>query len=96
MKEAFDVVKVAEVARVALAPEEAQVLQQQISDTLAYCEMLAEPALDDITPTLHGCAGVVVPRADVVNVAVARERLLADAPALHGAEYRLPKIVEDA
>jgi aspartyl-tRNA(Asn)/glutamyl-tRNA(Gln) amidotransferase subunit C len=49
-----------------------------------------------IEPTLHGQGQVNVLREDVVVPTSIRETVLSNAPARHGYEVKLPKIVEDA
>jgi aspartyl-tRNA(Asn)/glutamyl-tRNA(Gln) amidotransferase subunit C len=92
----IDVAYVAELARLALTPEEKDTFQQQLETIVQYVEKIGELDLDGIEPTMHGQSVVNVFREDSVVPSVGRDCFLANAPERNGAEIRLPKIVEDA
>jgi aspartyl-tRNA(Asn)/glutamyl-tRNA(Gln) amidotransferase subunit C len=92
----IDVAYVAELARLTLTPAEKTTFQQQLETIVRYVEKISELELSGIEPTLHGQPVVNVFREDVVVPSLAHERFLANAPARNGAEFKLPKIVEDA
>jgi aspartyl-tRNA(Asn)/glutamyl-tRNA(Gln) amidotransferase subunit C len=92
----IDVAYVAELARLALTPEEKDTFQQQLETIVRYVEKIGGLELSGIEPTLHGQPVVNVFREDVLVPSFERERFLANAPERNGAEFRLPKIVEDA
>jgi len=92
----IDVAYVAELARLELTPDEKRLFQQQLETIVSYVEKIGELDLTGIEPTMHGQALVNVFREDVVLPSLDRERVLANAPERNGAEFKLPKIVEDA
>ncbi|HPO37568.1 MAG TPA: Asp-tRNA(Asn)/Glu-tRNA(Gln) amidotransferase subunit GatC [Kiritimatiellia bacterium] len=92
----IDVAYVAELARLALTPEEKDTFQQQLETIVRYVEKIGELDLDGIEPTMHGQSVVNVFREDVVVPSVGRDCFLANAPERNDAEIRLPKVVEDA
>jgi aspartyl-tRNA(Asn)/glutamyl-tRNA(Gln) amidotransferase subunit C len=92
----IDVAYVAELARLALTPEEKETFQRQLETVVRYVEKIGELDLSGIEPTLHGQPVVNVFREDDVVPSLGRERFLVNAPERNGSEFRLPKIVEDA
>jgi aspartyl/glutamyl-tRNA(Asn/Gln) amidotransferase, C subunit len=92
----IDVAYVAELARLALTPEEKETFQRQLETVVQYVEKIGELDLSGIEPTMHGQAVVNAFREDVVVPSLDRERFLANAPERNGAEFTLLKIVEDA
>lgn len=96
MSQTIDVAYVAELARLALTPEEAKSFQSQLENIVHYVEKIAELDVTGIEPTLHGQGQVNVLRDDVVVPTSIRETVLSNAPARNGYEVKLPKIVEDA
>lgn len=96
MSKTIDVAYVAELARLTLTPEEERLFQGQLETIVHYVEKIGEIDISGIEPTLHGQNLKNVFREDVVVPTQDRERYLANAPARHGYEFKLPKIVEDA
>ena len=96
MKQTIDVAYVAELARLELSEAEKSTFQGQLETIVSYVEKIGELDLAGIEPTMHGQALVNVFREDVVMPSMDRERFLANAPERNGAEFKLPKIVEDA
>lgn len=96
MGQTIDVSYVAELARLALTPEETKSLQSQLESIVKYVEKISELDVSAIEPTLHGQALVNQMRADVVSPSMDRETAIGLAPARHDYEVKLPKIVEDA
>ena len=96
MKQTIDVAYVSELARLELSADEKATFQSQLETIVSYVEKIGELDLAGIEPTMHGQALVNVFREDVVLPSMDRERFLANAPERNGAEYKLPKIVEDA
>ena len=100
MSQDIDVVYVAELARIALAPEEVGRLQGELESIVGYVRKIGElrdvPA-DPLLPLLHGGAAPVNAfREDAPAPSGLCGPLLANAPERNGPEFRLPKIVEDA
>jgi len=96
VKQTIDVAYVAELARLELSEAEKSTFQGQLETIVSYVEKIGELDLAGIEPTMHGQALVNVFREDVVMPSMDRERFLANAPERNGAEFKLPKIVEDA
>jgi aspartyl-tRNA(Asn)/glutamyl-tRNA(Gln) amidotransferase subunit C len=96
MSQTIDVAYVAELARLALTPEEAKQFQGQLEQIVHYVEKIGQLDVTGIEPTLHGQGQVNVLREDVVIPSTIRETALSNAPARNGYEVKLPKIVEDA
>ena len=96
MSQTIDVAYVAELARLALTPEERAAFQKQLEGIVSYVEKIAELDVSGIEPTLHDQALVNVLREDVVVPSFDRERAIANAPERNGYEVKLPKIVEEA
>jgi aspartyl-tRNA(Asn)/glutamyl-tRNA(Gln) amidotransferase subunit C len=92
----IDVRYVAELARLELTDEEAELFQRQLGTIVQYVEKIGELDVDGIEPTLHGQKLVNAFREDVVTPSLDREKALANAPERHDYEFKLPKIVEDA
>ena len=96
MSQKIDVSYVAELARLALTPDEKRIFQGQLETIVGYVDKIAGADVSGIEATLHGQPLVNVMRDDVVVPSLDRERYLANAPDRSGGEFRLPKIVEDA
>ena len=96
MSHTIDVAYVAELARLALTPEEKETFQRQLETIVQYVEKIGELDLSGIEPTMYGQSVVNAFREDVVVPSLDRERFLALAPERNGAEFTLLKIVEDA
>ena len=96
MSHTIDVAYVAELARLDLTQDEKRTFQQQLETIVQYVEKIGELDLEGIEPTMHGQSLVNVFREDVVVPSFDRERALKNAPERNGAEFKLPKIVEDA
>ncbi len=96
MTQKIDVAYVAELARLALTPDEKRIFQGQLETVVEYVEKIAGVDVTGIEATLHGQPLVNVMRDDVVVPSLERERYLVNAPDRGGGEFRLPKIVEDA
>lgn len=96
MSESIDVAYVAELARLALSGEDMDRMKAQLPEIVKYVEKISEVDVDGVEPTMHGQKLVNVFREDEVRPSIDREAVLDNAPARHGLEFKLPKIVEDA
>ncbi|MDD2455047.1 MAG: Asp-tRNA(Asn)/Glu-tRNA(Gln) amidotransferase subunit GatC [Kiritimatiellae bacterium] len=96
MTKKIDVSYVAELARLDLTPEEKRLFQAQLETIVGYVDQIASVDVSGVEATMHGQPLVNVMREDEVAPSLDRERFLANAPDRSGAEFRLPKIVEDA
>jgi aspartyl-tRNA(Asn)/glutamyl-tRNA(Gln) amidotransferase subunit C len=92
----IDVAYVSELARLELTLEEQDVFQTQLDGIVKYVEKISEVNVDGVEPMMHGHSLVNSFREDEVRPSMSREDALANAPAVTGSEFLLPKIVEGA
>lgn len=85
---------VAQLARLALTPEEQQRFTGQLNAILEYMEQLNEVATDDVEPTSHVLDLVNVLRDDTVRKTLTPDEVLANAPATAQRYVVVPRIVE--
>lgn len=90
-----EVAHLAQLARLAVTDEELDVFAGQLDVILAAVARVAEVAADDIPPTTHAVPLTNVLRPDVVTPSLARDDVLAAAPATEGDRFRVPRILED-
>ena len=85
---------VAELSRLAIAPEEKETLREELGSIVAYMDVLAEldttgvPAMSHVFPVKN------VFREDAVQPSYDRAALLANAPKTDGEGFLVPKTVE--
>ena len=85
---------VAQLARLALAPEEEARLGEQLQQILSYIEKLNELDVSQVEPTAHATPLTNVTRPDVVKPSLPTEEALRNAPACANNLFLAPKIVE--
>ena len=90
----IDVAYVANLARLELDPATAALFQRQMETIVDYVRKIGELDLTGIEPTSHGQPVYNVFREDVERPGLDRERVLANAPARLGDEFKVPRIVE--
>ena len=90
----FNIHYVANLARVALTPEEEQRLGGQLQNILGYIEKLNGVDVSGVEPTAHAFPLVNVMRPDVVTGSLSHEEALKNAPAKAGGLFVVPKVVE--
>lgn len=90
----FNVRYVANLARIALTPEEEAKLANQLGGVLQYIEKLAELDVSAVEPTAHAFPVVNVTRADEIRPSLPQEDALKNAPSKGGGLFLVPKIVE--
>lgn len=93
-----DVVRVAELAHLGLAPEEVDKYREQLDRILTYVEKLNELDLEKIEPmtqVLHA-GGDSHPelREDTLRPCVAADPILAEAPDAAKPFFRVPRVIE--
>jgi aspartyl-tRNA(Asn)/glutamyl-tRNA(Gln) amidotransferase subunit C len=84
-----------ELARIALTPEEREVLSGQLDRIVEYCEQLQALDTDDVTPTsavVHESESAL--REDKVEPGLDRDVVLGEAPDARDGYFRVPKIIE--
>ena len=90
----FDIKYVANLARIALTPEEEARLGSQLGDILGYVKKLEELDVSDVEPMAHAVPLDNVLRADEVQPSLTNEEALANAPKKANGLFVVPKIVE--
>ena len=90
----FDIKYVANLARIALTPEEEARLGSQLGDILGYVKKLEELDISDVEPMAHAVPLDNVLRADEVQPSISNDEALANAPKAAKGLFLVPKIVE--
>ena len=90
----FDIKYVANLARIALTPEEEARLGSQLGDILGYVKKLEELDISEVEPMAHAVPLDNVLRADEVQPSITNEEALANAPKKANGLFVVPKIVE--
>ena len=90
----FDIKYVANLARIALTPDEDAKLGAQLGDILGYIKQLEELDVTDVEPMAHAVPLANVLRADEVRPSIPQEAALANAPKQANGLFIVPKIVE--
>jgi aspartyl-tRNA(Asn)/glutamyl-tRNA(Gln) amidotransferase subunit C len=90
----IDVKYVAQLARIALTPDEEKKLGAQLGNILGYIEKLRELDVSQIDPTAHAVPLVNISRADETAVSLSQAEALRDAPRQANGLFIVPKIVE--
>ena len=85
---------VAQLARLALSPEEKQRLTEQLNAILSYMDQLNEVSTDGVEPTAHVLDLVNVLRDDTVRQTLRADEALANAPETAQHFFVVPRIVE--
>jgi aspartyl-tRNA(Asn)/glutamyl-tRNA(Gln) amidotransferase subunit C len=89
-----DVLHVARLARVALAPEEVTRLAGQLSGILDHFATLSAVPTDGVEPTAHPLPLANVMRADEVIPSLPRDQVLANAPRHEDGYLRVRAVLE--
>lgn len=84
---------VAKLARLELAPEEAQQLTSQLGAILDYVEALGQVDVTGVEPTAHPLPLQNVQRADRLQPSLPPEAVLQNAPAQEQGMFRVPRII---
>ncbi len=90
----FDIKYVANLARIALTPDEEVKLGAQLGDILGYIKQLEELDVTDVEPMAHAVPLANVLRPDEVRPSIPQEAALANAPKQANGLFIVPKIVE--
>jgi aspartyl-tRNA(Asn)/glutamyl-tRNA(Gln) amidotransferase subunit C len=91
---AFEIEKIAQLARLSLKPDEKQKLANDLEAILAYVEKLKTLDTAKIEPTSHVLDIENVFRRDEVRPSSVREDVLQHAPSPEGKFFKVPKVVE--
>ena len=90
----FDIQYVANLARIALSPEQEARLAAQLEDILGYVKKLEELDVTGVDPMAHAVPLANVLRTDEVQPSIPQEAALANAPKQANGLFVVPKIVE--
>ncbi len=90
----FNVHYVANLARIALTPEEEAKLASQLGGVLQYIEKLGELDVSGVEPTAHSFPLVNVFRADEVQPSLPHDEAMKNAPVKGGGLFLVPTIIE--
>ena len=88
------VLRIARLARIALAEDEVAALQQQLNGILGWIEMLDEVDVSGVEPLTGGTSMALRLREDAVSDGGYAEAVLGNAPARSGGFFTVPKVVE--
>ncbi len=88
------VAHVARLARLSLSAEEIEQMRSQLSDILAYIELLQEVDVSGIAPTAQVTGLVTVMRPDEVTTGLSRDAALANAPDQREGMFRVKPVFE--
>jgi aspartyl-tRNA(Asn)/glutamyl-tRNA(Gln) amidotransferase subunit C len=86
--------RVAELARIALTPDEKAVYAAQLGEVLKHVEQLKQVNVDGVEPTAHAFAVENVWADDVAQAGLSVEDALRNAPAQRQNMIMVPKVVE--
>lgn len=89
-----DVAHVARLARLSLSAEELERMRSQLSDILAYIEMLQEVDVSGVEQTAQVTGLATVMRPDVVTERLGREAALANAPDQREGMFRVKPVFD--
>jgi len=89
-----DVLKAAELARLALTDEETELYTGQIQRILGYVEKLSELDTTGVEPTAYTAFEKGAMREDKVVESLPREEALANGPVTERGCFKVPKIIE--
>ena len=90
----FDIHYVANLARIALSPDQEARLAAQLGDILGYVKKLEELDVTGVEPMAHAVPLANVLRTDEVQPSIPQEAALANAPKQANGLFIVPKIVE--
>ncbi len=89
-----EIEKIAELARVRIAPDEAAEVTSRIANILTLVDQLQAIDTDGVEPMANPLDAVQRLRADAVTEANQRELFQAIAPAVENGLYLVPKVIE--
>jgi aspartyl-tRNA(Asn)/glutamyl-tRNA(Gln) amidotransferase subunit C len=88
-----EVARVAELARIALAPEELDTMAEQLNTIVEAVRVVSEAAGGDVPVTSHPIPLVNVFREDVPGLSLTVDEALQSAPARQADQFRVPRIL---
>ena len=90
-----DVARIAELARLALTPDEVQLFSKQLAGILEYAEQLRDVDTSGVSPTSHPLALTATVREDEVRPCLPRSESLREAPEADSAAglFKVPRVI---
>ncbi|OKO91679.1 Asp-tRNA(Asn)/Glu-tRNA(Gln) amidotransferase subunit GatC [Geobacillus proteiniphilus] len=85
---------VADLARLAITDEEAEMFTKQLDAIITFAEQLNELDTEDVPPTSHVLDMRNVMREDIPEPGLPREEVLKNAPDQQDGQFRVPAILE--
>lgn len=89
-----DVLRTADLARVAVTDEEAEMYREQLTRILTFTEKIQEINTDGVEPTTNGNAVTNVLREDKPKVWDGRDKALENAPEIEDRQFKVPAIMD--
>ncbi|MBY6038230.1 Asp-tRNA(Asn)/Glu-tRNA(Gln) amidotransferase subunit GatC [Fictibacillus nanhaiensis] len=89
-----EVKHVANLARLAVTEEEAEMLTEQLDKIIGFAEELNELDTDNVEPTTHVLELKNVLREDEVRNSVSVDEAMKNAPAQKDGQFKVPNILE--
>ena len=89
-----EVLRVAKLARLEFADDEAERFTSQLSAILEYVEQLGELDLEGVEPTAHVHAIVNAFREDTVRPSMGSEAVLTNAPQTEDGCFKVEKVID--
>lgn len=90
-----DILKTADLARVTITEEEAEMYSEQITEILTFTEKIHEINTDGVKPTTNGNTVTNVLRDDKPVTWDKREQALENAPEVEDGQFKVPAIMEE-
>jgi aspartyl-tRNA(Asn)/glutamyl-tRNA(Gln) amidotransferase subunit C len=85
---------VANLARLAVTEEEAEMFRKQLDDIITFSELLNELDTENVVPTSHVLAMKNILREDISKPGLPVEEVLKNAPDSKDGQIRVPSIIE--
>jgi len=89
-----DILRTADLARLALTEEEAEMYSEQLTEIITFTEKINEINTDDVQPTTNGNELTNVLRKDEPIQWNKREEALDNAPAQEDGQFKVPAIMD--
>lgn len=90
-----DVLKTADLARVAITEEEAELYSEQLTEILTFTEKIQDINTEGVKPTTNGNAVTNVLRDDKPVTWDKRDAALENAPEVEDGQFKVPAIMEE-
>ena len=88
------VLKTADLARLAISEEEAEMYSEQLSAILTFTEKLNELDTSKVEPTVRGISSKNIMRQDEAKQIITKDQALANAPEQENGQFKVPAIMD--